>query len=97
MRRNLAWLRPYVFGTVLAGILTFDLSNQWEVPVSQLPGEFFERHVDGFDPHADPAALLALAEKATSRRNMSTRSDTPPTRRSNCRSEKTGSSPSTGP
>ena len=23
MRRTLAWLRPYVFGTVLAGILTF--------------------------------------------------------------------------
>ncbi len=63
MRRNLAWLRPYVFGTVLAGILTFDLSNQWEVPVSQLPGEFFERYVDGFDPHAEPAVLLTLAEK----------------------------------
>ena len=63
MRRNLAWLRPYAFGTVLAGILTFDLSNQWEVPVSHLPGEFFERYVDGFDPHSDPAVLLALAEK----------------------------------
>jgi TPR repeat protein len=63
MRRNLAWLRPYAFGTVLAGILTFDLSNQWEVPVSHLPREFFERYVDGFDPHADPAVLLALAEK----------------------------------
>lgn len=63
MRRTIAWLRPYVFGTVLAGILTFDLSNQWEVPVSHLPGEFFERYVDGFDPHADPAVLLALAEK----------------------------------
>jgi TPR repeat protein len=63
MRRNLAWLRPYVFGTVLAGILTFDLSNQWEVPIRLIPKEFFERYVDGFDPHAEPAALLALAEK----------------------------------
>lgn len=63
MRSRLVSLRPYVFGTVLAGLLTFDLSNQWEVPVSQLPGEFFERYVDGFDPHAEPAALLALADK----------------------------------
>ena len=63
MRRNLDPLRPTLFGIVLAGILTFDLSNQWEVPVSHLPGEFFERYVDGFDPHSDPAVLLALAEK----------------------------------
>jgi TPR repeat protein len=63
MRSNLAWLRPYVFGTVLAGILTFDLSNQWEVPIRLIPKEFFERYVDGFDPHAEPSALLALAEK----------------------------------
>jgi hypothetical protein len=63
MRRNLAWLRPYVFGTVLAGILTFDLSNQWEVPIRLIPKEFFERYVDGFDPHAEPAALLELAKK----------------------------------
>jgi TPR repeat protein len=63
MRSNLAWLRPYVFGTVLAGILTFDLSNQWEVPIRLIPKEFFERYVDGFDPHAEPAALLALAGK----------------------------------
>jgi TPR repeat protein len=63
MRSNLAWLRPYVFGTVLAGILTFDLSNQWEVPIRLIPREFFERYVDGFDPHAEPAALLELANK----------------------------------
>ena len=63
MRSNLAWLRPYVFGTVLAGILTFDLSNQWEVPIRLIPKEFFERYVDGFDPHAEPAALLELAKK----------------------------------
>jgi hypothetical protein len=63
MRSNLAWVRPYVFGTVLAGILTFDLSNQWEVPIRLIPREFFERYVDGFDPHAEPAVLLALAQK----------------------------------
>lgn len=61
MRRNLAWLRPYVFGTVLAGILTIDLSHQWEVPVAQIPGEFFARYVDTFDPHAEPSELLKLA------------------------------------
>ena len=62
MRSNLARFRPYVFGTVLAFILTIDLSNQWEVPVARIPGEFFERYVDGFDPHADPDALLKLAK-----------------------------------
>jgi hypothetical protein len=62
MRRNLARLRPYVFGTVLAVILTVDLSNQWEVPVVQLPGEFFARYVDTLDPHAKPEILLRLAE-----------------------------------
>jgi TPR repeat protein len=62
MRRNLARLRPYVFGTVLAVILTVDLSNQWEVPVVQLPGEFFARYVDTLDPHAKPEILLKLAE-----------------------------------
>jgi len=43
-------------------ILTVDLSNQWEVPVVQLPGEFFARYVDTLDPHAKPEILLKLAE-----------------------------------
>ena len=63
MRSNLVRFRPYIFGTVLAFILTIDLSNQWEVPIRLIPREFFERYVDGFDPHADPSVLLELAKK----------------------------------
>jgi len=62
MRRNLVWLRPTLFGSVLAVILTVDLSNQWEVPIAQLPGEFYERYVDTLDPYSKPADLLKLAE-----------------------------------
>ena len=61
MRRNLVWLRPTLFGSVLAVILTVDLSNQWEVPVAQLPGEFFERYVDTLNPYSDKEILLKLA------------------------------------
>lgn len=63
MRSNLVRLRPYLFGTVLAAILTIDLSHQWAVPVAQIPGEFFARYVDTFDPYADPSELLKLADK----------------------------------
>ena len=63
MRSKLVRLKPYLFGGLLSVVLTIDLSNQWEVSVAQLPREFFERYVDAFDPHADPAVLLALAEK----------------------------------
>jgi len=62
MRRNIVWLRPTLFGSVLAVILTVDLSNQWEVPIAQLPGEFFERYVDTLDPYSKPSDLLKLAE-----------------------------------
>lgn len=62
MRSNLVRFRPYVFGTVLAFILTIDLSNQWEVPVTHLPGEFFERYVEALDPHAEPAEILRVAQ-----------------------------------
>jgi TPR repeat protein len=62
MRSNLVRFRPYVFGTVLAFILTIDLSNQWEVPVTHLPGEFFERYVEALDPHASPAEILRVAQ-----------------------------------
>ena len=62
MRSNLVPLRPYLFGAVLAVILTFDLSNQWEVPVAKLPGEFFERYVEALEPDAKPSDLLRLAE-----------------------------------
>ena len=63
MRGHLLRLRPYLFGGLLSVILAMDLSNQWEVPIRLIPREFFERYIDGFNPHAEPAALLALAEK----------------------------------
>jgi TPR repeat protein len=62
MRSKLVRLKPYLFGGLLSVILTIDLSNQWEVPVARIPGEFFERYVDSFDPHAEPDALLKLAK-----------------------------------
>jgi len=61
MRRNLAWLRPTLFGSLLVVILTVDLSNQWEVPIAQLPGEFYERYVDTLDPYSEKEILLKLA------------------------------------
>ena len=63
MRRNLVWLRPTLFGSVLAVILTVDLSNQWEVPIAQIPREFYERYVDTLDPHAEKEVLLKLANE----------------------------------
>jgi len=62
MRRNLVWLRPTLFGSALAVMLTVDLSNQWEVPIAQIPREFFERYVDTLDPYSKPADLLKLAD-----------------------------------
>ena len=62
MRSNFVRLRPILFGTSLGFILTVDLSNQWEVPVTHLPGEFFERYVEALDPHAEPAEILRIAQ-----------------------------------
>ena len=62
MRRNLVWLRPTLFGSALAVILTVDLSNQWEVPVVGLPRELYDRYVDAVDPKVEKAELLKLAE-----------------------------------
>jgi hypothetical protein len=42
--------------------LTVDLSNQWEVPIAQLPSEFYERYVDTLNPYSKPADLLKLAD-----------------------------------
>ena len=66
MRSKLVRLKPYLFGGLLSVILTIDLSNQWEVPVAQLPGEFFERYVDSLDPRAEPEVLLKLADNKNS-------------------------------
>jgi TPR repeat protein len=62
MRRKLERLRPYLFGAGLAVVLTLDLANQWEVPVAQLPGEFFDRYFSGLDPWSEPSEILRLAE-----------------------------------
>ena len=62
MRRNLVWLRPTLFGSALAVILTVDLSNQWEIPVVGLPRELYDRYVDTVDPKVKKAELLKLAE-----------------------------------
>jgi len=62
MRRNLLRLRPYVIATFVGTILVVDLSNQWEVPITQLPGELHDRYVSEVQADAKPAELLALAE-----------------------------------
>lgn len=62
MRRNLLRLRPYVIAALVGTILVVDLSNQWEVPIVRITGEFYERYVDRLDPYAEPADLLRLAD-----------------------------------
>jgi len=62
MRRKLLRLRPYVIAAFVGTVLVVDLSNQWEVPIVRIPGEFFERYVDTLDPYSKPADLLKLAE-----------------------------------
>ena len=63
MRRNLLRLRPYVIAAFVGTILVVDLSNQWEVPIVRIPGEFYERYVDTLDPHAEKEVLLKLANE----------------------------------
>ena len=63
MRRKLLRLRPYVIAAFVGTILVVDLSNQWEVPIVRIPGEFYERHVDTLDPYSKPEALLKLANE----------------------------------
>ena len=65
MRRNLLRLRPYVITAFVGMILIVDLSNQWEVPITQLPGELHDR-IAGLDADAKPAELLRLAEAGNS-------------------------------
>ena len=62
MRRNLLRLRPYLIAAAVGTILIVDLSNQWEVPIVQLPNELHDRYVSELKAEAKPAELLALAE-----------------------------------
>mgnify|MGYP002628993535 CR=1 FL=1 len=66
MRRNLLRLRPYVIAAFVGTILVVDLSNQWEVPIAQLPGELHDRYVSELKADAEPAELLRLAEAGNS-------------------------------
>lgn len=61
MRSKLLGLRPYFIAAAVGTILIVDLSNQWEVPITQLPGELHDR-IAGLEADAKPAELLALAE-----------------------------------
>lgn len=62
MRRTLLRLRPYAIAAAVGTILLVDLSNQWEVPIAQLPNELHDRYVSELKADAKPAELLALAE-----------------------------------
>lgn len=62
MRRTLLRLRPYAIAAAVGTILIVDLSNQWEVPIAQLPTELHDRYVSELKADAKPAELLALAE-----------------------------------
>jgi hypothetical protein len=62
MRRNLLRLRPYVIAAFVGIILVVDLSNQWEVPIAQLPGELHDRYVSVLEADGKATELLAQAE-----------------------------------
>jgi hypothetical protein len=62
MRRNLLRLRPYVIAAFVGTILVVDLSNQWEVPIAQLPGELHDRYVSVLEADGKATELLAQAE-----------------------------------
>jgi len=66
MRRKLLRLRPYVIASFVGTILIVDLSNQWEVPIAQLPGELHDRYVSEIQADAKPAELLRQAEGGNS-------------------------------
>lgn len=62
MRQIIAKLRPFLIASAVVTILIVDLSNQWEVPIAQLPGELHDRYISELKADAKPAELLALAE-----------------------------------
>lgn len=66
MRHKIVLLRPYAIASFVGTILVVDLSNQWEVPIAQLPGELHDRYVSELQADAKDTALLALAEGGNS-------------------------------
>jgi hypothetical protein len=66
MRRNLLRLRPYIIAAFVGTILIVDLSNQWEVPIAQLPGEVHDRYVSELQADDKATELLRLAEAGNS-------------------------------
>ena len=62
MRRQFAQAKPYLIASALGTILVIDLSNQWEVPITQLPNEVHDRYVSELKADAPEAELLALAK-----------------------------------
>ena len=66
MRSKLLGLRPYFIAAAVGTILIVDLSNQWEVPIAQLPGELHDRYVSEIQADAKPAELLRQAEGGSS-------------------------------
>ncbi len=66
MRHKIALLRPYAIAAFVGTILIVDLSNQWEVPIAQIPGELHDRYISELQADAKDTTLLALAEAGNS-------------------------------
>jgi TPR repeat protein len=62
MRSKLVRLKPYLITAALGTILVVDLSNQWEVPIAQLPNEVHDRYISELRADAPESELLALAK-----------------------------------
>jgi TPR repeat protein len=62
MRSKLVRLKPYLVAASLGTVLVVDLSNQWEVPITQLPNELHDRYISELKADAPEAELLALAK-----------------------------------
>ena len=66
MRHKIALLRPYAIAAFVGTILIVDLSNQWEVPITQIPGELHDRYISELQADAKDTELLRQAEGGNS-------------------------------
>ena len=73
MRSQLIRLKPYLIAAALGTVLVVDLSNQWEVPITQLPSEIHDRYISELRADAPEAELLALAKAENSQAQYYTR------------------------